>query len=201
MAIRDFLWACPVCRTYSSIRQTRRGEACQSCGTRFRRGRAATIHAIRVDGTVDCRPAPQFEDMLPSATEIPLTGGRLGPRPALVRIARSTLPVHDSGELLGIVERFGPRIAATVTLNDAALAIGVPEAPIVWPLDAITAVQPSSSTLQINSRIHPLVSIRFLLDSVRLWEAVLQQKIRRTHQEAGRGSVVAFHPRIRCEHQ
>lgn len=198
VAIRDLLWACPTCRAISSIQAARRHEQCTGCGTRFRRGMGATIIATRTDGVVEAKPAALFEDLLPPLDQIPVAGGRLGPRPAQIRIARKAVPIRDRGEFLGLAERFGPRIIANVSLNDEALAIGVPEAPMVWPLEAITAVQPSSSTLQVHSRIHPLVSIRFLIDSVRLWEAVLQQKIRARYRAAGRGTVITFHPRIRC---
>ena len=198
MAIRDLLWACPVCRTFSSIRDGgRSGEVCTSCGTRFRRGSGATIQVTRPGGARQIRSPAELEDALPSFSEMPLENGRLGPAPAIVRVVRSDMPIAFRGEYLGRAESFGPRISGTVTLDERTLAVGIPEAPMVWPIESITAVQPSSAAIQINSRIHPLASIRFVEQSVRLWEAALHDRIRHVYAGTGRGRVTQFHPRIR----
>jgi len=198
MAIRDLLWACPECAAFASIRSAERGvEICASCGVRFRRAHGASIEVQWPDGSTGIRTAAELEDRLPPISDMPLPAGRLGPAQALVRIARTTRPVHDRGDFLGRAEIFGPRQPATVTLDERCLAAGIPESPLVWPLDAITAVQPSSSTIQINSRIHPLASFRFVDQSVRLWEQAIQDRIRTAWIEAGRGRIVQFHPHIR----
>lgn len=200
MPVRDLLWACPACRSFGSIHEApRRTERCAACGATFRRGKGASIEIRRTDGSLETATPAQLEDRLPPVRDMPTSDGRIGPAPALVRLATSTRPIHDGPEFLGRVELFGAPGRATVTLDRATLAIGLPEKPLVWPLERITAVQPSSSTLQINSRIHPLASIRFLEHSVRLWEEALHERIRRVHAVAGRGPILEFHPRIRFQ--
>lgn len=197
MPIRDLLWACPECRTFASIHDAGRGsERCSGCGATYRRGPGASILVATDDGTRTHSPA-ELVDRLPPVSTIPLMNGRLGPVAALVRIARTTTPIRDGDDFLGKVEIFGPDTSATVTLDHQTLAAGIPERPLVWPLETITSVQPSSSTLQINSRSHPLVSFRFINQSVRLWEEALHERIRHVHAAAGRGKISRFHPRIR----
>jgi hypothetical protein len=198
MAIRDLLWACTVCGTFASIRDAgRRSERCERCGTSYRRGRGALIEVGERGGEVRTHTPAELVDRLPPISEMPLPNGRLGPVPAIVRVARAAVPVRDGPDFLGRVEVFGPAVSATITLDDHTLAAGIPERPLVWPLETITAVQPSSSTLQINSRAHPLASFRFRDQSVRLWEEMLQDRLRRVHSAAGNRRIVQFHPRIR----
>lgn len=200
MSIRDLLWACPECGAFASIRDHGRGrERCSRCSTVYRRAAGASIEIQRPDGTSSQLSPAELVDRLPDVESIALAGGRLGPAPALVRIARRSMPVRDGDEYLGRAEVFGPAVEATVTLDEHTLAAGIPEEPMVWPLDSITAVQPSSSTLQINSRIHPLVSFRFQLHSVRLWEELVQHRVSAVHERTGRGRVTVFHPHIRFD--
>jgi hypothetical protein len=198
MAIRDLLWACPVCGTFASIRAAGRGtERCDHCGTTYRRGRGASIE-VREPGTkAQAHHPATLVDRLRPVSEMPLPEGRLGPAPALIRVQRTIKTVRDGEDFLGRIEVFGPAVSATVTLDQRTLAAGIPERPIVWPLETITAVQPSSSTLQINSRAHPLVSFQFIDHSVRLWEEALQARLRSVHRDAGNGRIVQFHPHVR----
>jgi len=196
--MRDLLWACPVCRTFSSIRDGgRNGEVCNACGARFRRGRGASIRLTTADGATRVASPADLEDMLPAFSEMPTDNGRTGPVQAIARVVRATRPISFRGEYLGRAETFGPRTPATVTLDDRNLALGIPESPMVWPLETITAVQPSSSAVQVNSTIHPLVSIKFVDQSVRLWEATLHDRIARRYADTGRGTIIQFHPHIR----
>jgi hypothetical protein len=200
MSIRDLLWACPECGTFASIQDRGRGsEQCDSCRAEFRRGPRASIEIRRADGSARRAAAAELVDGLPDAESMLLRRDRLGPVPALVRVARRSMPVRDGDDYLGRAEIFGPATEATITLDDLTLAAGIPEEPMVWPLEAITALQPSSATLQINSRIHPLVSLRFPAHSVRLWEELLQHRISAVHERAGRGRVSVFHPHIRFD--
>lgn len=65
MAIRDLLWACPLCGTVGGLRPVKGGEACATCGALFRRGRGSTIEVRLPDGRVDTRPAPEWAAALP----------------------------------------------------------------------------------------------------------------------------------------
>jgi hypothetical protein len=197
MAIRDLLWACPVCGTFAAIRDSGRTEQCAACHTTFTRGKGATIELRLEDGSTEISSPARLVDRLPPVSAMSLPDGRLGPARTLVRVARSTTPVKNGDDFLGNVELFGPAVEGTVTLDSRTLATGIPENPIVWPLESITAVQPSSSTVQINSLVHPLTSFRFLEQSARLWEEAIQWRIRAVHEAAGRGTVIQFHPHIR----
>jgi hypothetical protein len=68
--------------------------------------------------------------------------------------------------------------------------------PQQWPLDAVAAVQPSSSALQIRMRGGPVVLFRFPEASVRLWDETIQEALRRLYRSTGRGEILEFQPRI-----
>lgn len=61
---------------------------------------------------------------------------------------------------------------------------------------ARTAIQASSSSIQIKARGEPVVSFRFPEDSPRFWEELLQEALRRFYRERGMGEIREFQPRI-----
>jgi hypothetical protein len=65
-----------------------------------------------------------------------------------------------------------------------------------WPLESLTAIQPSSSALQLRARGHTVISVRFLAASVLLWEHWLQEAVRRRYHALGKGEIAEFQPRI-----
>jgi hypothetical protein len=196
MAIHDLLWACPVCKTCHAIRPAGREATCSACSARLSREPDARIRVTAVDSTEAVHSAVDWEATLPPIDEIP-AGGTLGPEAIRLRIGQPARPVRARGKLIGWAEDFGPIIDATMTLDADHIAIqtaaGVRHE---WPLEDLTAVQPSSSALQINTR-DTLLSIRFLVGSVRRWEALLCRLIRERAHAVGRGSVTHFQPRIR----
>jgi hypothetical protein len=197
--IRDLLWACPCCRHYGGIRAQNRREACANCGARFAPAPGARISVTAVNQPPEVKTAVQWEAVLPPIDAIPQSG-LLGPQQVTLRFANEPRPVRYRGNLIGWAERFGKPIQARAHLDAAALTIEeAGKQRWLWPLERITAVQPSSSTLQINSTGHRLVSIRFAEDSVRRWEAVLQALIRVRHSVLGHGKITGFFPRIRME--
>jgi hypothetical protein len=196
MAIRDVLWACPSCGRHGAIRSAGKGEACAFCGAVYARAEGARIRQV-LSGTAITRSVPEWETLLPPPDTLP-ANGRLGPQDARVRRALPPRSVRAGSKLIGWAERFGPDRPATVSLQpDLFLVQEETGEQLAWPLEQITAVQPSSSTLQISGAGHPLVSLRFLDDSVRRWEAVLQRQIRDRCRTLGRGEITEFHPRIR----
>ncbi len=109
--------------------------------------------------------------------------------------------VHGEGRYLNRIERYGPERPGTLELTSQGLrwrpgGEGGEEDPRWWSFEALTAVQGSSSALQINATGHPLTSFRFPDDSVLLWEMLVGLALRRFYQRTGRGEIVEFQPRI-----
>lgn len=202
MAIRDLLWACPVCHAFGTLQAKGRGrtEECSACSATLRRDTGALIRIVARDGAARVASAAELEAELPPVDSEP-EGGVLGPEPVLVRTAGAARAVRSGRTLIGWAERFGPPTPATASLDPLSFVLqpsdGLDSQRMEWQLETITAVQPSSSTLQIKADRQPVVSIRFLASSVRRWEAMLHHRIAERARACGRGEVVQFHPRIR----
>jgi hypothetical protein len=204
VAIRDLLWACPECRRIGGIRTGRDGDRCIGCGTRFRRVRAAVIEAARTDGSREALPAAVWAERL-SAIDLDAIVKGAGEAASdfdlrervRARFAVGETPVRHAGRYMNRIERFGPDQHGTLELADGALVFRRDDgSDVAWPFDRITAIQPSSSTLQIKGKGMPLASFRFPDGSARLWEELLCAALRRHYREAGRGEIVEFQPRI-----
>jgi len=113
-----------------------------------------------------------------------------------MRVATGAIPLKRSGEYLGAIERMGERQSGTLTLTTRSLEFSGDTGTITWLLDELTAVQPSSSSLQIKARGRPVVSVRFPSDSPRLWEILLTNGLRELYRSSGRGEILEFQPRI-----
>jgi len=234
MAIRDLLWACPLCGLEGGLRRTGRWEACRGCGARFRRGRGASIIAQAADGTTRIHAAAEWADRLPGIEEYTsrldaqaadgttrihaaaewadrLPGieeymSRLEPRTpdgvlrqsrVRARVAVGESVIRLGSTYLNRIERFGPPRDGVLALCADRLRF-TPDAGEAeeWIFDEVTAVQPSSSTLQVKARRRPVVSFRFPEDSARFWEELLCAVIRRHYRATGRGEIIEFQPRI-----
>jgi hypothetical protein len=186
--IRDLLWGCVICGELESLQMLDRVETCVKCGAKYKRGRGASI-AVEVQGRgVETRSAAEWTSQLPP---IPTTGTA----ECLLRIAESDMPISSYGEYLGRIERFGNYRFGTLTLTDTALKFEPRDDDngFEWPLGDLTAVQPSSTALQVKARKRPVVSIKFANSSCRLWEERLQAALRQHYK--GR-DVIEFQPRI-----
>jgi hypothetical protein len=75
---------------------------------------------------------------------------------------------------------------ATVSISDG-------EGSFEWPLADLTAVQPSSTSLQIKAKRRPVVSFKFVYSSSRLWEERIQLALR---QHYSTREIIEFQPRI-----
>lgn len=196
MAIRDLLWACPLCGPPARLRAQRRGDRCERCGTHYRRGPGSMIVANPPAAEPITHRAAQWLDMLPRLDQAAEEMAQ-GPEPVEIRIARGREALYDGDELLGWAESYGPRLRGTLTITPEHLRLDAFNAgTIELGLDRITAVQPSSATLQIKARAQPVVEIRFIEASVRLWESRIQQALRKRYREEGRGEIVEFQPRV-----
>lgn len=204
MAIRDLLWACPVCRVEGGIRVARDGaERCTACGTRYRRGAGATIVAERAGEAARALAAAAWVDLLPAIEATDRFRGEAEPgRPlhrerVYARVAERSSVVRRGRAYMNRVERFGPPREGELLLeHDRLRFLGDGGTVEEWPFDSITAVQPSSSTLQVKARARPVVSFRFPDGSARFWEELLETALRRHYLAAGRGEIVEFQPRI-----
>jgi hypothetical protein len=195
MPIRDLLWACPICRTYAAIRPDGPTETCTNCRARFERADRARIRVSTATRN-EIREPIDWEPDLPPIDALP-ENGLLGPEPVLTRMALAARPVRVGHRLIGWAERFSPRIPGEARLDPETLHIHIDGGSrLDWRLDEIEAIQPSSSTLQIRCR-RTLVSVRFQLSSVRRWEAVLCETLRRRYRATGRGVITEFQPGIR----
>lgn len=170
------------------MRAVNRIETCRHCGAQYRRTRGALI-AIEVQGRgVETRTAAEWSLQLPAVSPT-------GKAECLVRVALSDMPIRAYGEYLGRVEKFGSFQFGEVELNDTSLKFTAREGDgsFEWLLGEITAVQPSSTALQVKARKLPVVSIKFVTSSSRLWEERLQAALRKYY--SGR-DIIDFQPHI-----
>lgn len=219
MALPDLLWACPECGEDRGLEPDRPGYRCTGCETRFVRDRGASIRAERPDGTHEVAAPETWLERLPDPASLlerrrDGTDAPGGPVRA-ARVSRSHVTgaraVHGAHGYLNRIELWGDEVRGTLALHPDRLVFrpqegqegaGSPQgrgedAPgAAWPLDAVTAVQASSASLQINTRDAPLASFRFHDDSVFLWERLVQAALRARYRRAGRGEILEFQPRI-----
>ncbi len=198
MAIRDLLWACPECGRVGGVGLD---DVCV-CGASFKRGAGASIVAASPDGRTVSRSPAEWLALLPEpATLLPAeSDGSDEPVRSARVIAREALGysvVRWRREYLNRVERYGAPHHATLTLRAQSLDYhpdgGTPQA---WLLDDMTAIQASSSALQVKVQNNPLVSCRFTDDSVFLWEMLLRAALRTRYRRTGQGEIAEFQPRI-----
>jgi hypothetical protein len=194
--ISDLLWACPLCGLHSGLRDDRADATCTGCAAVFRRSAGATIVARTAAGREEERPAAAWLAALPDLV-LDDPHAPIAPQRAVVRVARVAVPLRFRRRFIGFGERFGARMTGTIALTGDALVFEPDDGePLHWPLDRITAVQPTSSALQIKARGLPVAAIRFLEASVRFWEFQLQERLRARFRAEGRGEIVEFQPRI-----
>ena len=188
--IRDLLWGCVICGAVESLRMRDRVETCDKCGARYRRTKRGADIAVEVEGRgVETRSAAEWSSQLPAVNPT-------GSAECLMRVAESDMPVSGYGEYLGRVEKFDEFRFGTLTLTAEQLTFRDRDndrLQFICPLGDITAVQPSSTSLQIKARKQPVIAIRFVNSSSRLWEERLQLALRQYY--SGR-EIIEFQPRI-----
>jgi hypothetical protein len=186
--IRDLLWGCVVCGEVEALRLLDRVETCMRCGARYRRAHGAQIR-VEVEGRgVETRSAAEWTSQLPPVTAT-------GSAECLLRAATAYVPVYARQEYLGRIEHFGEYRPGELVLTEQVLKFQPrdQQRAVEWALSELTAVQPSSAALQIKARRQPVVAIRFVNSSPRLWDERLQLALRKHY--SGR-DITEFQPRI-----
>lgn len=207
MPLKDLLWACPLCHAVEGLGLE---GVCAACGAAFSRGTGARIVARRkAEGREAAaeRTALEWLAMLPwpdvdgEGTSLP--AGLEPPFEAAVRIrvAACERPVRRGGHFLGLVEVYGAKQPGRLVLGADTLGFRPARAGegFSWPLVEVTGIQPSSAAIQLKARGRPVVSVRFVAGSVRLWEQRLKHGVRRAYRAAGRGEIVEYQPWIRVQ--
>jgi hypothetical protein len=204
VAIRDLLWCCPRCRTSGGIRPAGKGwEVCEPCGARYRRRQGAFIELVAPgDPATLIRHARDWVGELPDITVSfgPQEAGPLAMARVTYRLAAGTRAIHHRGTFLGTIERLAaPRHGSLELHADRVRVAPAGEGEVAgleFALESLTAIQASSSTLQIKPRRTPLVAFRFPEGSARYWEEALRAALRDRYRALGLGEIIEFQPRI-----
>lgn len=187
--IKDLLWACVVCGREESLRPGEHDrEVCRECGTTYERGQGANIIVTRQGSAPIEKPAGKWARELPSVS-------LEGSADCTVRFADRDLPIRAYGQYMGRYEQFGEPVAGRLSVDAERVRFQATRS-FDWSLLDLTAIQLSSSTLQLKARRQPLVTIRFTTSSSKLWEERLQGAVQAAYHRAGKGDVVEFQPRI-----
>jgi DNA-directed RNA polymerase subunit RPC12/RpoP len=197
VAIHHLLYACVECGREAGIRETKDGEVCERCGARYSRAEGAGIRCEPNNGPPVVKHPAEWLDILARGGVLERPPSR--PEPVLVRMAHGSKPYRHSGIYLGEVEYFGDPVPGLLELTTDALVFTPSQGPAVtWSLNELTAVQPSSTTLQLKIRHGPVVSLRFPEGSPLLWEERVRNAVQATFTRAGKGEIAEFQPRIVC---
>lgn len=195
MAIHHLLYACVDCGRVAGIRRAEKGtELCIECGAAYSRADQANIRVRYANGTVEVRHPAAWLDHI----EARPSHGAPAQERVTVRFAERQKPYYHSGMYLGHVERFGPRVGGLLRVDADAVRFEATGESHHWPLLELTAVQPSSKTLQLRLRDGTLASIEFPEGSPLLWEDRVREAVQAAYTASGRGSIMEYQPRIVC---
>jgi hypothetical protein len=197
VAIHHLLYACVECGREAGIKETEAGEVCDRCGARYSRADGAAIRVEPANGPPVVKQPAEWLDVLSRGGILDRKPSK--PEPVIVRLATGSKPYRHSGVYLGEVEYFGEPVSGFLELSDESIVFKPAEgAEVVWPLHELTAVQPSSTTLQLKIRRGPVVSLRFPEGSPLLWEERVRNAVQAWYTKADRGEIAEFQPRIVC---
>jgi hypothetical protein len=198
MAIHHLLYACVVCGREGGIKPADKNEVCERCSAKYTRADGALIRCEPAGAPAETKHPAEWLDLLQS--QWPLSEMRIERSSRVIlRIAEESEPHYHGGVYLGHIEQFGAPMPGVLTLSRDALGF-TPEqgGSITWRLDELTAVQPSSTTLQLKVRRGPVLSFRFPDASPLLWEECVRVAVQALYIAAGRGDIAEYQPRIVC---
>ncbi len=196
MPISNLLWACPLCGEDRALQD---GDVCGACGAAFRRGPEATIIATALGEPETTASAAEWLARLPDPASLLGSDPIRSARAEIREVVRHEVVSGESG-YLNRIEVLGDPVAGSVRLTPDRLIVeregGSASRSEEWPLETLTAVQTSSSSLQLKRRDEPLASFRFLDDALYLWEQLIRAALRDFYGRTGRGVIREFQPRI-----
>ena len=206
MPISHFIYRCPSCG-HEPMRNRGSRAQCDSCSHSYAPGKGRGMIRVQ-EGRGTPREVPAWEVAravdaggVPGVPGVPTTlaPSRVEARVELRQAVQET-PLYRRGALLGFVEERGPRLPGTLAIEDGGLVFrgdGGTEWGATF-LD-LRAIQASSSSVQVSPLGGGVITLRFVADSPRRWEDLIKQEIRSAWQEAGRGEILEFQPRIRTQ--
>ena len=198
MAIHHLLYACVECGRQGGIKPRDKEEVCDRCGTRYSRVDGALIRCEPPNGKPEVRHPSEWLDLLEANWPIEQRRTERQDR-VISRIAERSRPHYHGGVYLGQIEVFGPPVAGLLTLSGAALTFVADEGTSsTWPLAQLTAVQPSSTSLQLKVRKGAILSFKFPDASPLLWEERIRAALQAIYRAAGKGEIAEYQPRIIC---
>ena len=198
MSIRDLLYACIECGREGGLEPVRDQEICGQCGTRYCRVEGARIQVTRPTGDPEVRHPAEWFDLLEARRPRSIVHIERRERVA-VRTAASSKPLRHRGVYLGQVEEFGAPETGWLTLSPQELRFEPDGGSArIWPLAQLSAVQPSSTALQLKIRHGAVLSLRFLEASPLLWEERVRNAVQALYTRTGHGEIQEFQPRIVC---
>lgn len=198
MAIHHLLYACVECGREGGIKPQDKAEVCERCGARYSRVDGAMIRCEPPNGKPDVRHPSEWLDLLEA--NWPIDQRRIDRQDRVImRIAERSRPHYHGGVYLGQIEVFGPAVAGVLTLSKAAVSFaGDQGTGYTWPLTELTAVQPSSTSLQLKVRKGAILSFKFPDASPLLWEECIRAAVQAVYLDAGQGEIAEYQPRIIC---
>lgn len=202
MGLKAFLYRCPLCGA-DPVEGRKDRVRCPACGSRFLRGHSdATVRVERTEEKAKEVPAVRLSEAIEEmGGPLPAARGDEGTirYEAAVRVRRAVdeQPLWHRGALLGFIERREGGTSGVLRVDDNTLEL-VEEGTLRsrWSLLDLRAVQTNSSSVQIRAATGEIVNFRFVDDSPLRWEALLQELLRRSYRNEGRGEIVEFRPRI-----
>ena len=198
MAIRDLLYACVECGREAGIKKAQDGERCERCNTRYTRVKGARIRVERAEGQAEEKHAAEWLDLLEQRLPIEPPAPDRRER-VILKVAQGDKPHFHRGIFLGNIEQFGLPIEGWFSLTGEDIRFEPDHGPTqTWPLRELTAVQPSSTSLQLKLRKGPVLALRFPEASSLLWEERVRNAVQALYTDTGRGRIDEYQPRIVC---
>lgn len=219
MGLTDLLYRCPRCGHDPTIPEGRTAR-CSGCGAVFS-PQGARIAVVPAAAPPTTATAAELAEALArmdgpwTAATDPEGRIRYAARARLM-VGDRSVPIRSGTGLMGFMEDMEPRGSGLLELTDASLVFTPdvdpasqpgPSEPASQPgpsepapamalaLDAIDAIQTSSSAVQVRSGA-VLYAFRFTTDSPLRWETLLRGSVQRRYLEQGRGEILEFQPRI-----
>ena len=182
--------------------------ACPRCGIRIERARGEIVlmrpgndMQYTINAAEICRKIYEHGGPISRATQE--DGTVAYSAEARVSWRDSEAAVWHRGALLGFAETMGPAAPGRISVDADAVSVAVSvsgkggrRASGRWAHLDVRAVQAASSSLQLSLPRRKLVELRFVADSPRRWETLMQRLIADAWARAGRGRVVEFQPRV-----